>query len=133
MGPEVWLATGLVLTDLFCIVIPVVSAIICCHVSASYPPSLARPLHCSKPETAEEAAERIKREAEQARDSVKEALQAGLGQKRKQPEGGGGSGGPAAKSGAGGSSGGPARRGVLDSMLGDISSDSEDEEEEQAE
>lgn len=61
--------------------------------------------------------------------SCREALQTGLeasGSKRKQPEGGGGA---AAAVAAGRPS---AKRGMLDSMLGDLSS-SEEEEEEEAE
>lgn len=80
----------------------------------------------NKAETAEEAAARVKLEAAKARESVREALQTGLGasgSKRKQPEGGssGGGGKPAAK------------KGMLDSMLGDISSSDEEEDEEEEE
>ncbi|KAL4419765.1 hypothetical protein ABPG75_006863 [Micractinium tetrahymenae] len=86
----------------------------------------------NKKETAEEAAARVKLEAAKARASVKEALQTGLeasGSKRKQPEGGSGSG-----AGAAAASGRPlAKRGMLDSMLGDLSSSEEEEEEDEAE
>lgn len=47
------------------------------------------------------------------------ALQTGLGQKRKQPEAAAGGGGKAP----------PGRRGMLDSVLGDLGSDSDEEEE----
>eukprot|EP00887_Chlorella_sp_A99_P000074 scaffold16.g74.t1 len=77
-------------------------------------------------ETAEEAAARLQCEAAEARDSVKEALQTGMGQKRKRPD-------QAAAAGGDGRPGAAGRRGMLDSVLGDISSGSEDEEGEEGE
>ena len=79
----------------------------------------------NKKETAEEGAAQVRLEAAKARESVRQALQTGLeasGSKRKQPEGGGG----------GGGGGVSAKRGMLDSMLGDLSSSEEEEEEEEA-
>lgn len=77
----------------------------------------------NKKETAEEAAARVKLEAAKARESVRQALQTGLeasGSKRKQPEG------AAAAAGGGRPT---AKKGMLNSMLGDLSSSEEEEEE----
>ncbi|GAB4816059.1 hypothetical protein N2152v2_003105 [Parachlorella kessleri] len=70
-----------------------------------------------KKESAEEAAQRLKQEASQARAALQDALQAGLGQKRK-------AGAPAARG-----SGSGAKRSMMDAMLGGLSEgDSEDDE-----
>lgn len=72
----------------------------------------------NKKESAEDQAARVKLEAAKARESVRQALQTGLeagGSKRKAPEGGGGG------------QGGGGKRGMLDSMLGDLSSSDEEE------
>ncbi|KAI3425174.1 hypothetical protein D9Q98_008944 [Chlorella vulgaris] len=80
----------------------------------------------NRKESAEEGAARAKLEAAKARESVRQALQAGLqeasGSKRKQPEGGAAAGGGGRPAGT--------KKGMLDSMLGELSSSEEEEEDE---